>query len=117
MNNKGKLAELKAAQYLIAHKYKIVDCNFYCRFGEIDIIASKGGYLAFIEVKMRDSDSIAEPREFVDRNKQQKIIATARYFLMKHKTVLQPRFDVIEVIYHNNEIKSIKHLENAFIIE
>ena len=117
MNNKGKLAELKAAQYLTAHKFRIVDCNFFCRFGEIDIIASKGKYLAFIEVKMRDSNSIAQPREFVDYGKQQKIIATANYYLMKHRTKLQPRFDVVEVIYENNEIKSFKHLENAFVIE
>ena len=117
MNNKGKLAELKAAQYLTGKKYIIVDCNFYCRFGEIDIIAKKGKTLAFIEVKMRNINSIAQPKEFVDYNKQQKMIATAKYYLMKNKTKLQPRFDVIEVIYHNNEIKSIKHLENAFIIE
>ena len=117
MNNIGKLAELKATQYLINHKYKIIDCNFISRFGEIDIIASKGKYIAFIEVKMRDFDSIAQPREFVDSQKQSKIVATAKFFLMKNKTPLQPRFDVIEVICDNNSIKSIKHLENAFILE
>ena len=114
MNNRGKLAELKASQYLIKNKYRIVDYNFSCRFGEIDIIAVRDNYIAFIEVKMRDENSIAQPREFVDYSKQNKIIATAKYFLHIRKTNLQPRFDVIEVVCKNNEIKSIEHLENAF---
>ncbi len=114
MNNNGKLAELKATQYLLTNKYKLVDYNYYCRFGEIDIIASKGKYLAFIEVKMRDVNSIAQPKEFVDFQKQQKIIASAKMFLSQNKTNLQPRFDVIEVVCEGKEIKSIEHLENAF---
>ena len=114
MNNLGKLAELKSTQYLKENKYKIVDFNYYCRFGEIDIIASKGKYIAFIEVKMRDVHSIAQPKEFVDYSKQQKLAASANFYLAHNKTKLQPRFDVIEVICENNQIKSIEHLENAF---
>ena len=43
-----------------------------------------------------------------------KIIASAKMYLMQNKTDLQPRFDVIEIYTDNNKIKSIKHLENAF---
>ena len=116
MNNRGKLAELKAAMYLKEHKYKLVDFNYVCRFGEIDIIAKNRKYIAFIEVKMRDENSTILPREFVDENKQRKIIACAEAFLKYHPTRLQPRFDVIEVICSDYEVKSIKHLENAFQI-
>ena len=114
MNNLGKLAELKAAQYLTKKRYEIVDYNYTSRFGEIDIIAKNRKYLVFAEVKMRNENSIAQPKEFVDYSKQQKIIATAQMYLANHPTELQPRFDVIEVFCEKGKIKSIKHLENAF---
>ena len=114
MNDLWKLAEIKASNYLIKKRYKLVDYNYSSRFGEIDIIVKNKKYIVFVEVKMRNENSIAEPREFVDYSKQQKIIATAKIYLSHHKTDLQPRFDVIEVFCEKGKIKSIKHLENAF---
>ncbi|MCH5317252.1 MAG: YraN family protein [Eubacterium sp.] len=114
MNSLGKLAELKACDHLRNKGYKLVDVNYSSRFGEIDLIMSKGKYLCFIEVKMRNFASIASPAEFVDASKQEKMAKTAALYLQKNPTKLQPRFDVIEVITENSEIKSIKHLENAF---
>ena len=58
--------------------------------------------------------SYVKPREYGDDFKQQKMIASANLYLAYHPTKLQPRFDVIEVICSDYEIKSIKHLENAF---
>lgn len=110
----GKIAELKAAIYLRKKGYAVLEHNFRSRFGEIDIVAENGEYLVFVEVKMRNENSIASPREFVDRRKQQRIIATAGYYLNNSSYNLQPRFDVIEVYMKNNKYKSIKHLENAF---
>lgn len=114
MNSLGEFGERKAKWYLRRKFYKIVATNFHSRFGEIDIIAENRKYLVFVEVKQRNSNSIAEPREFVDYSKQKKIIATAEYYLAKNPTKKQPRFDVIEIISDNNKIKSIKCLENAF---
>ena len=114
MNNSGKFAELKSVMYLQDKKYKLLDVNYTCRFGEIDIIAKDGKYIVFVEVKMRESDSYVKPREYVDEFKQQKMIASANLYLAYHQTKLQPRFDVIEVVCSDYKIKSIKHLENAF---
>jgi putative endonuclease len=114
MNTLGQLGENSAAKYLKRHHYSIVETNYACRLGEIDIIAKNKEYLLFVEVKQRNKDSIAMPREFVDLKKQQRIISTAQLYLSTHLTNLQPRFDVIEVYTENNKIKSIKHLENAF---
>lgn len=114
MNSFGKIAEKKAWNYLRDKKYWLVDHNYSSRFGEIDLIVENKKYIVFVEVKMRNENSIAQPKEFVDENKQQRMIATAKQFLAQKNINKQPRFDVIEIISSNYEIKSIKHLENAF---
>lgn len=114
MNSKGKIWEIEAAKYLKKKKYKLIETNFTTRFGEIDLIVSNKKYICFVEVKQRNEDSYASPREFVTVSKQNKIIASAQIFLSNFKTDLQPRFDVIEIYTKDNKIKSIKHLENAF---
>ena len=114
MNSKGRLGEIEAAKFLRKKRYKILDVNYVTRFGEIDLIAANRKFICFIEVKQRNHDSIAQPREFVNYSKQQKIIASAKLYLTQNKTNLQPRFDVIEIITENNKIKLVKHLENAF---
>lgn len=116
MNRLGEAGEKRAAKYLKRHHYSIVTTNYASRFGEIDIIAENKEYIIFVEVKQRNNNSIAFPREFVDIKKQHRIIATAELYLSAHPTELQPRFDVIEVYTENNKIKSLKHLENAFTL-
>lgn len=114
MNSKGKLGEIAAAKYLKKKRYKLVDVNFASRFGEIDLIVKNRKYLCFVEVKQRNTTSIATPAEFVTPAKQKKLISTAMLYLQNNPTKLQPRFDVVEVYTENHEIISIKHLENAF---
>lgn len=116
MNNKGRLAEMKAANYLRDKGYFLLEYSYKSRFGEIDLILEYENFIVFAEVKARSENSIAEPREFVDEIKQKKIISTANLYMMQYKVKLQPRFDVIEVFLENNRIKSIKHLENAFTL-
>ncbi len=114
MNANGKLAEMKACEYLEKKKYTLVDFNYSCRMGEIDLIVKNKKYICFVEVKMRNENRIAEPLESVNAAKQNKLAACAKLYLASHKTNLQPRFDVVEVFCENNTIKFIKHLENAF---
>lgn len=114
MNTLGAMAERKAANFLNKKGYDLLDVNYTCRFGEVDLIVKNDRYIVFVEVKMRNDNSIAQPKEFVDYKKQQRIIATAKLYLSTNSTELQPRFDVVEVFSKNDRIKSIKHLENAF---
>lgn len=114
MNNKGKLWEIEAANFLRKKKYRLLESNYTTRFGEIDLIVRNKKYICFVEVKQRDVTSIASPREFVDDSKQKKIKTAAMLYLSSNSTDLQPRFDVIEIYTADNEINSIKHLENAF---
>lgn len=116
-NLSGAWGEALAAKYLQKKRYKIIATNYRCRFGEIDLIVEKQNILAFVEVKLRKSDSFAAGREFVDHRKQERIRTTASMYLAEYPTDLQPRFDVIE-IYASDGINTLKpeinHLEDAF---
>jgi len=115
----GKWGEETAVKYLKEKGYEILATGFRSRFGEIDIIAKSGEILTFAEVKTRKNKNFATAREFVGKEKQRKIIATANYWLAKRQTNAQPRFDVIEIYAKDGEltqIPEINHIENAFWI-
>jgi len=115
MNYNGAMAERAAAAYLRKHGYKLLDYNYYTKFGEIDLIFRKRKEIIFVEVKARDVKDGLPPRVYVDYAKQQKIrLASQSYIKMHNLLHLQPRFDICEVYTENNAIKSVNHLENAF---
>ena len=76
---------MQAAAYLKKKGYRILEANFRCRFGEIDLIARDGAYLVFIEVKYRSSLKDGDSLEAVNRRKQRKIIRVAEYYLCMHQ--------------------------------
>ncbi len=112
----GRFGEERAAHWLRWHGYRIVETNYACRSGEIDLIARKGSYIVFVEVKLRRSADFAAAREFVTAAKQQRIRTTAALWLSQHETGLQPRFDVIEIYAPRGAEGKItlNHIENAF---
>lgn len=116
-NLTGAWGEALAADYLRKKHYKIEASRYYSRFGEIDLIAQNHQFLLFVEVKLRRSSNFARAREYVNRQKQDRIRITASIYLSQHPTQLQPRFDVIE-IYAPEGMKTshpeICHLEDAF---
>lgn len=110
--NKGFGYEAAAKNYLLAKDYTIVEENFICRFGEIDIIARKDDRIHFIEVKGRINTDHGYPREAVTYAKQRRLKSAARYYFMLQGRDDYPcQFDVIEIIL---ETREINHLENAF---
>lgn len=113
----GRWGEGQAAEYLRKKGYRLVDAGWRCRFGEVDLIVEKGGFLVFVEVKLRKDDRFAQAREFVDGHKQQRLLLSAQLYLSQNQTQLQPRFDVVEV-YAPDGIRTrnprIIHLEDAF---
>ena len=114
---RGDWGEERAALYLRLHGYRVVERNFRCRQGEIDIIARKGGFIVFVEVKLRKNADFGEAREFVTYRKQQRVIRAAELWLVKNGCELQPRFDVIEIYAPKGTdtvFPTIRHLENAF---
>lgn len=113
----GLWGEEQAARFLERAGYRILDRRFRCREGELDLVASQGRYLCFVEVKLRKDDRMAQAREFVTRSKQQKLRTAALRYLMAHPSRLQPRFDVVEVYAPQGERTRqpvIRHWPDAF---
>lgn len=113
----GRWGEAQVADYLRALGYQIVAAGYRCRFGEIDLIAQDGKYIAFTEVKLRKNDSFAPGRAFVDLRKQGRLRTTAEAYLAANPTELQPRFDVAEIYAPQGTATKRPHivyLENAF---
>jgi len=112
----GALGEDISENHLKDLGYKILDKNFRCRCGEIDLIAVNKGYICFIEVKTRYGINFGIPAESIIASKQHKIYKTAQvYILMKNIINSNFRFDVIEVILNsNNNDFLVNHIEDAF---
>lgn len=111
----GKYGEEKACDYLIKNNYKIIDRNFLCRQGEIDIIAiAELNELVFIEVKTRRNLKYGMPCEAVTKEKRRHIIYSSKYYIyLKNMYNFNIRYDVIEV-YIKSEKCFINHIINAF---
>ena len=112
--NKRKVGSGKeriAAEYLKDHGYRILEMNYYCKAGEIDIIALDGDAVIFVEVKYRTSENCGDPLSAVDRAKQRQITRTARDYLWRsgYGAETDCRFDVIGITGGR-----ITHIENAF---
>ncbi len=95
----GSEQERVAAAFLIEQGYEIRQMNFRCRSGEIDIVASEGRYLVFVEVKYRSSGSAGDPLEAVGKKKQRQISRTASVYLHLHGLSGDTpcRFDVVGI--------------------
>ncbi|WP_036978513.1 YraN family protein [Pseudobutyrivibrio sp. MD2005] len=113
MNNRrqGNDFEKLAADYLVREGMTIIKLNFYCKMGEVDIIAKDGDYLVFVEVKYRKSASKGSGFEAVNYNKMRKISRVADYYMYSHhfNGDTNVRFDVVAI-----EEGHLKHLKNAF---
>lgn len=106
----GKAGEIAACRYLEDKGYQILERNFRCRFGEIDLIALWEDGIVFVEVKTRRNRNYGRPGESVGWKKQQHLKKIALFYLSsRHKLDQESRFDVIEV-----EPGEITHIENAF---
>jgi putative endonuclease len=94
----GREGENLAAAYLERAGYEIIERNYRCPFGEVDIVAREGGSLVFIEVKSRRSESFGEPELAVGRDKQRKIARVSLDYLQRRNALsCSARFDVVTV--------------------
>ena len=94
-SGKGNIAENKACRYLEKQGLTLVEKNYRCRNGEIDLIMQDKEELVFIEVRYRTSDTHGTAIDTVDRNKMKKLITTANHYIVRHQLDAPARFDIV----------------------
>jgi putative endonuclease len=107
----GNAGEEAAVQYLLQQGYRILERNYRCRFGEIDLIARDGRTLAFIEVKTRRSQRFGPAASAVTFEKQRHLIKASQVYVTQRRKAFEfCRFDVvaIEMDTHGLHIELIK---------
>jgi putative endonuclease len=110
---KGKRGEELAAEYLQSKGYKIITKNWRMGSLEIDLIVEKDNWLAFVEVKMRNSANFGGPWEAVNQRKRRNIINAADIYIKKHQVTKHIRFDIVSIIAINGKHDYL-HIEDAF---
>jgi putative endonuclease len=110
----GMAGEDAACVFLKRKGYRILDRNYRCPFGEVDVIAAKGGTLVFCEVKTRRSGGFDEALGAVDARRQGRIARAASHYLAAgDKGHRMCRFDVIALLKRGVKWK-IVHVKDAF---
>jgi len=111
----GDRGEGAACEFLKEKGYEILERNYRCKIGEIDVIGRRKERLAFIEVKTRTSGQFGTPQEAVDLKKQEKIFRLAQWYLKEKKFEGAPiAFDVVAVLWEEGRTPEIRLIEDAF---
>ena len=110
----GKEGERVAEQYLKRKGYKLVERNYRCAAGEVDLIVLDRRVIVFVEVKTRTGHGFGTPLEAIQPRKQRKMMQAAQFFLSQKKLHQRDaRFDVVGISWPGRE-PIIEHVENAF---
>lgn len=111
----GSRGEREAASLLRRRGCRILRRNYTCSVGEVDLIASDGEAIIFVEVKTRRSDEAQDPVEAVHREKRRRMKRAAQHFISAHRLHDRPcRFDVIIIVWPPKGRPVIEHYEDAF---
>ena len=111
MNRRGVPAESLAAAFLERAGLRILERNYRCRFGEIDLVARSGPVLVFVEVRARGSDDFGGAAGSITAAKRKRLVAAARHYLASHRVERACRFDVVLV---RGREPSVEWLADAF---
>lgn len=107
----GKKAEDVACSFLQHNGLSLIQRNYHCRYGEIDLIMQDSDTLVFVEVRYRSSARFGSASESVDRKKQRKLVFTANHYLQNNPSSQPTRFDVVALTPE----QSPQWITNAFM--
>lgn len=110
--SKGAQAEKLAAQYLQQNGLALVQQNYRCRYGEIDLIMQDGTTLVFVEVRLRSRNDFGGAAASIDFAKQAKLVRSAQHYLSGLRKTPPCRFDA--VLMRATDSARIEWLKNAF---
>jgi len=112
----GKLGEQLARSALKKKGYKIIEANYRCRQGEIDIVAHHSNSLVFIEVRTKTGNAFGSPEESITAQKKQRLISTAMEYLNSHRDLPENwriDFVAVELDPLSNKATRIEIIEDA----
>ncbi len=110
----GSLGERIAERWLVGRGWAILDRRFRSGHRDIDLVATRNGVVAFVEVKTRQSDELGDPIEAVSWRKQRQLARSAQAWIDQKGAIGEAyRFDVIGVLIEGKRTR-IRHVENAF---
>src|SRR5260221_10608979 len=114
---RGELGERAARKHLQKLGLKFLTANFRSPRGEIDLVFRDGDCLAFVEVKTRSSEDWARPAAAVDARKRRLLSQAALDYLRLLKNPeVKIRFDIVEVLLRDGEVREVRHFPNIFTL-
>ncbi|MBZ0278608.1 MAG: YraN family protein [Anaerolineae bacterium] len=109
----GQRGELLARTYLVERGYIIIETNWRCPHGEIDIVAQHETGLVFVEVRTRHADTTDPALESIVPRKQRHMIKSAQQYLNRHNLDTDWRIDIIAIALPSTGLPVIEHFEDA----
>ena len=117
-HRRGELGEMAAKKLLRKLGLKYLTANFKSNRGEVDLIFRDTECLVFVEVKTRSSEDWTRPAAFVNARKRRLLSQTALDYLKLLKNPpVRIRFDIVEVLLADGEVREVRHLPNTFVME
>ena len=114
----GELGERAARTHLRRQGLKFLTANFRSKRGEIDLVFRDNDCLVFVEVKTRSSEDWTRPAAAVDARKRRLLTKTAlAYLRLLTDPRVKLRFDIVEVLLSDGEVREVRHLPNSFPME
>lgn len=111
----GNKGEELATDYLLKKGYRVIECNFRTRFGEIDIICYDKETLVFVEVKTKRGHDFGEPEEMVNKRKLSQVKRMGEVYLQDKKLDVACRVDVVAIVMENSgSIERIEHYQAVY---
>ncbi len=112
MKSDGPAAEKLAVEFLQRNGLRLIESNFRCRYGEVDLILQDGDTIVFVEVRLRTNPAFGGAAASITRAKQEKIARTAQFYLQHTRSRAPCRFDA--VLLDSLDAACVEWIRNAF---
>jgi len=115
---RGELGEVAAKKHLKRQGLEFLVANFRSSRGEVDLVFREDDCLVFVEVKTRSSEDWVRPAAAVDKERRQRLSRAALdYLRLLRNPPVKLRFDIVEILLRDGEVREVRHLPNTFPME
>ena len=116
MRERGAAGEKLAWKHLKRAGYRLLERNFTCSGGELDLICTRGDEIIFVEVKTRAAADDADPENNITPAKKRQLLRVARHWLARQRSPqMAYRFDAVSVVLPDTGKPTVRHMEEIFV--